>query len=132
MQSLQGHLLGMALKETPKKIYRASVSDICIDPASCRLCRSVGDLIHRKDIFKPSNRALLKIAEQLYGHNIAPDPILPVKYVDHVSADLKTVWSLRRSFQKHKRYSNNISRVMHELDDVLMSRRQFPDRQNLV
>ena len=79
MQSFQGHLLGMASKETPKKIYGASVSDICIDPASCRLCRSVGDLIHRKDIFKPSNHALLKIAEQLYGHNIAPDPILPRK-----------------------------------------------------
>jgi hypothetical protein len=79
VQSLQGNVLGMASKETLKKIYRASVSDICIDPASCRLCRSVGDLIHRKDIFNPSNRALLKITEQLYGHNIAPDPILPRK-----------------------------------------------------
>ena len=56
----------------------------------------------------------------------------PVKCVDHVSADLKIVWSFRRSFQKHKRYSNNVSRVIHELNDVLMSRRQFPDRQNLV
>ena len=54
----------------------------------------------------------------------------PVKCVDHVSADLKIVWSFRRSFQKHKRYSNNVSRVIHELNDVLMSRRQFPDRQN--
>jgi hypothetical protein len=67
----------MASKETPKKIYRTSVSPNCIDPASCRLCRTVGDTSHRKDIFKPSNRELLKIAEHLHSHNIAPDPSLP-------------------------------------------------------
>ena len=77
MQSFKGHLRGMASKETPKKFYRASVSTSCIDPASCRLCRTVGDPSHRKDILKPSNRELLKIAEQLYGHNIALDPSLP-------------------------------------------------------
>ncbi|XP_028411476.1 uncharacterized protein LOC114534127 [Dendronephthya gigantea] len=76
LQSFKCHLLGMALRETPKKLYPASVSS-CIDPASCRLCRSIGDASHRKDIFKPTNRALLKIAEQLYGRNIAPDPNLP-------------------------------------------------------
>ncbi len=77
MRSFKGHLLCMASKETPKKVYGASVSIRQIDPASCRLCRSVGDRSHRKDIFRPANPTLLKIAEQLYGQSIAPDPSLP-------------------------------------------------------
>ena len=78
MRSLKGHLLVMASKETPKKVYRAPVSSRqYIDTASCGLCRSVGDRSHRKDIFRPTNKALLKIAEQLCGHSIAPDPSLP-------------------------------------------------------
>ena len=62
-------------KETPKKVYRAL--DSAIDPSSCRLCQAVGDANHRKNIFNPSNRALLKIAEQLCGHRIVQDSCLP-------------------------------------------------------
>lgn len=76
MQSFKGHLLDGMVSKDRNFIYRAPVSS-CVDPASCRLCQTVGDPSHRKDILKPSNRALLKIAEQLYGHNIAPDPSLP-------------------------------------------------------
>ena len=72
VRGLKGHLFGMASKETPKKFYKAPGSSF-IDSASCRLCGTVGDPSHRKDILKPSNRTLLKIAEQLYGHSIAPD-----------------------------------------------------------
>ena len=64
MRSFKGHLFGMASKQTPKKVYKASVSgQQCIDLASCRLCRSVDDRSHREDIFRPANRILLKIAE---------------------------------------------------------------------
>jgi hypothetical protein len=66
----------MSSKETPKKVYRA-FTDSAIDPSSCRLCRAVGDAGHRKNIFKPSNQALLKIAEQLCGHPIVQDSSLP-------------------------------------------------------
>ncbi len=66
----------MSSKETPKKVYRA-FEDSAIDPSSCRLCRAVGDAGHRKNIFKPSNQALLKIAEQLCGHPIVQDSSLP-------------------------------------------------------
>ena len=76
VRGFKGHLLAMASKETPKKFYEAPGSSF-IDSASCRLCGTVGDPNHRKDILKPSNRALLKIAEQLYGHNIVPDANLP-------------------------------------------------------
>ena len=40
-----------------------------------------------------------------------------------------SVWSFRRSFQKHKRASN-VSWVIHKLNDVLLFSRQFPERQN--
>ncbi|CAB4011969.1 PREDICTED: uncharacterized protein LOC107350876 [Paramuricea clavata] len=65
----------MTSKETPKKAYRASNS--WIDSTSCRLCRAVGDTSRRKNIFKPSNRALLKIAEQICGHPIVYEVDLP-------------------------------------------------------
>ena len=48
-----------------------------------------------QNILKTSNRALLNIAEQLYGRNITPDTNLP-----------RVVWSFRMSFHKHKRDTN--------------------------
>ena len=68
---------GMASKETPVKAYRASSSSSSIDSSSCRLCKATGDPNHRKNLFKPSNRALLSIAEQIYGNSIVYDPNLP-------------------------------------------------------
>lgn len=65
----------MASKETPKKVY--SFYKTNIDPKSCRLCRSIGDSSHRTNIFKPGNRGLLKIAEDLYGHALRKDTGLP-------------------------------------------------------
>lgn len=66
----------MASKETPKKIY-SSFTKRNIDPKSCRLCRSIGDSSHRTNIFKPSNKELLKIAESLYGRTLRKDTGLP-------------------------------------------------------
>ena len=54
-----------------------SILDSSIDSSSCRLCRAVGDTSHHKNIFKPTNRALLKIAEQICGHPIVYDANLP-------------------------------------------------------
>ena len=65
----------MTSKETPKKAYRSL--NLSIDSSSCRLCRAVGDTSRRKNIFKPTNRALLKIAEQICGHPILYDANLP-------------------------------------------------------
>ena len=68
----------MTSKETPKKTYRSL--NLSIDSSSCRLCRAVGDTSRRKNIFKPTNRALLKL----------------ISYVDHVSAGLIMPLSLER------------------------------------
>ena len=62
-------------KETPKKVYRSV--DSAIDLSSCRLCRAIGDPSHRENLFKPSNRALLRIAEVLCGYPIVQDSSLP-------------------------------------------------------
>lgn len=71
----QSSFTGMTSKETPKKAYRASNSSI--DSSSCQLCRAVGDTSRRENIFKPSNRALLKIAEQIFRHPIVYEANLP-------------------------------------------------------
>lgn len=65
----------MSSKETPKKVY--STVDYNLDPSSCRFCRAVGDASHRKNIFKPLNRHLLRIAEQICGHPIVKESGLP-------------------------------------------------------
>ena len=65
----------MASKETPKKVY--SMVESIIDPTSCPFCRAVGDASHRKNIFKPLNKHLLRIAEQICGNTIAKESGLP-------------------------------------------------------
>ncbi len=72
---LKFHCAQMASKETPKKVYRSLDSDI--DLSSCRLCGAVGDPSHRKNLFKRSNQALLRIAEQLCGYPLVQDSSLP-------------------------------------------------------
>ena len=62
-------------KETPKKVYRSSNSSV--GSSACRLCRAVGDTSHRKNIFKPSNKVLLEIAEQICKHSIVYEANLP-------------------------------------------------------
>ena len=54
---------GMSSKETPKKVHRSL--DSGIDLSACRVCRAVGDPSHQKNLFKPANHNLFKIAEQL-------------------------------------------------------------------
>ena len=70
-------------KETPKKVYRSV--DSAIDLLSCRLCRAIGDPSHRKNLFKPSNWALLRIAEVLCGYPIVQDSSL-IWFADLASA----------------------------------------------
>ena len=43
---------------------------------ACRLCRSIGDANHRKNLFNKLNEELLRIVEQLCGHPLLRDPSL--------------------------------------------------------
>ena len=41
--------------------------------SSCRLCLSVGDLVHRQRLFAPCNSSLLQTAETLVGEKLVED-----------------------------------------------------------
>ena len=76
----------MSSKETPKKVYSTVESNV--DPSSCRFCGAAGDASHRKNIFKPLNQHLLKIAEKIcasYFERVR----LPSSYVPTVRAQTK-------------------------------------------
>ena len=51
------------MSKTPKKMYLASSNA----KSSSRLCKSVGDFSHRKNLFSKANHELLLAAEEVYG-----------------------------------------------------------------
>lgn len=52
------------LSQTPKKFYQPRNHS---GSSSCRLCQSVGDTSHWKNLFGKANRPLLSVAEELSG-----------------------------------------------------------------
>ena len=60
--------------ETPKKIYtaRKSVSLSC-----CRLCKSVGDISHWRNLYSKGSSQLLATAADLYGKALPRSNVLP-------------------------------------------------------
>lgn len=104
----------MTSKETPKKVYRAL--NPAIDPSSCRLCRAVGDASHRKHLFRPSNRALLKIAEQLCGHPIVQDSSLPHLLCRPCERRLKNALEFQKVLLKSNAIYQETSRVKRCVD----------------
>lgn len=59
--------------KTKKVIYRDGFEG---NTGLYRLCRSIGDVNHRKTLFNKLNEELLSIVEQLCGHPLLPDPSL--------------------------------------------------------
>ena len=49
--------------ETPKKVYKSCN----VSSKTCRLCRSVGDVMYLKNVYNKANVGLLSMAEALYG-----------------------------------------------------------------
>ena len=98
-------------KETLKKVYRSV--DSAIDLSYCRLCCAIGDPSYRKNLFKPSNRALLRIAEVLCGYRIVQDPRLPHLVCRPCERRLNNCLELQKVIQKteesfQQRQSGNI------------------------
>lgn len=60
--------------ETPKKIYTASKS---VSLSCCRLCKSVGDISHWRNLYSKGNSQLLATAEDLYGKTLPRRDVLP-------------------------------------------------------
>ena len=98
----------MSLKETPKKFYRAP--DSAFDPSPCRLCHTVGDSDHRKNIFKPQNQVLLKTAELLCGERILQEPDLPHLLCRPCERRLKNTLEFQRLIKDtHRAFKNPTS-----------------------
>ena len=103
----------MSSKETPKKVYSTVESNV--DLSSCRFCGAVGDASHRKNIFKPLNQHLLKIAEKICGH-----PILNELGFPHLMCRLC-----------ERRLKNTISRI--DFQKVMVEAEQsFRERQTTL
>ena len=60
--------------ETPTKIYSASKS---VSLSCCRLCKSVGDISHWRNLYRKGNSQLLPTAEDLYGKALPRSNVLP-------------------------------------------------------
>ena len=60
--------------ETPTKIYSASKS---VSLSCCRLCKSVGDISHWRNLYRKGNSQLLATAEDLYGKALPRSNVLP-------------------------------------------------------
>ena len=67
----------MATKDTPKKLVYKSAAGTNLSNSSCRLCKAVVDRKHCRDLYKSSNRTILKNAEEIYGNVLPQDKNLP-------------------------------------------------------
>ena len=92
---------------TPKKVYAASSH---VNTSSCRLCKSVGDIAHPKNMFAKNNRVLLAAAEELYGGSFSQSELLPrlvcrpcERRVNNFKAFKKTITETQTSFERIKR-----------------------------
>ena len=66
----------MATKDTPKKFYpKCPLTEV--SDSSRRLCKAVMDKKHCRDLFKSSNRMILKNAEEIHGSVLLQDQKLP-------------------------------------------------------
>ena len=60
--------------ETPQKIYTGSKS---VSLSCCRLCKSVGDISHWRNLYSKGTSQLLATAEDLYGKALPRSDVLP-------------------------------------------------------
>ena len=68
-------LATMASKGTPKKLYKKQPDLKVI--SRCRLCNCVANPQYSKNLFRDSNRALLRSTEDIFGGELTRDSSLP-------------------------------------------------------
>lgn len=92
---------------TPKKVYAAHGH---VNTSWCRLCKSVGDVAHSKNLSAKNYRALLTAAEELYGRSFSQSELLPrlicrpcVRRVKNFKAFKNTITETQTSFERIKR-----------------------------
>ena len=92
---------------TPKKVYAASSH---VNTSCCRLCKSVKDIAHSKNLFAKNYRALLTAAEELYGGSFSQSELLPrlicrpcERRVNNFKAFKNTITETQMSFERIRR-----------------------------
>jgi hypothetical protein len=86
---------------TPKKFYKSiSVSTVI---SRCRLCYSVGDPKHCKNLFGDSNRAILRSAESFYGSELPQSSDLPHLICRPCERRLNTVIQFKQTIGETQR-----------------------------
>lgn len=97
----------MSNVQTPKKISAISRH---VNTSCCRLCKSVGDISHSKNLFAKNNRALLATAEELYGACLSQSEDLPrvicrpcERRVNNFKAFKNAITETQKCFERIKR-----------------------------
>ena len=97
----------MSSTQTPKKVYAPSSH---VNLSCCRLCKSVGDISHLKNLFAKNNRALLASVEELYGGSLSQIELLPrlvcrpcERRVNNFKAFKNIITETKQSFERVKR-----------------------------
>ena len=92
---------------TPKKVYAAHGH---VNTSCCRLCKSIGDIAHSKNLFAKNYRALLTAAEELYGRSFSQSELLPrlicrpcERRVNNFKAFKNTITETQTSFERIKK-----------------------------
>jgi hypothetical protein len=66
----------MASKDTPKRLYKKQTESTG-SISRCRLCNSVTNPNHRKNLLRAQNQTVLRNAERIYGEKLPQNDSLP-------------------------------------------------------
>ena len=88
----------MANKGTPKKLYKKPSGSTVT--SRCRLCNTVADPQHSKNLFRDSNRAIVRNAETLYGGELLQTGDLPHLVCRPCERRLNTALQFKRTTRK--------------------------------
>lgn len=96
----------MAASSTPKKLYPVLDG---IDLSSCRLCGSVGDAKHCKNLFRPANAIILEEVENVHGNVLLRDKALP-----HL---------ICRPCERRAKNASNLKKVIADTQNLLIQKK---------
>ena len=84
----------MASKETPKKLYKKQESKASI--SRCRLCNSVADPKHSKNLYRKQSETILRNAEMIFGGELRQESTLPHQICAPCERRLKNAVEFRK------------------------------------
>ena len=98
----------MASKSTPKKYQSISGLNVI---SRCRLCNSIGDPKHSKNLFRDSNRVLLRNVESVCGDQLPQSSELPHLICRSCERRLNATLQFKRTISETQRLLRQDVRV---------------------